>query len=823
MMDALISGVAARVAFLSGSDVTYIDAERPEEPRRSSRAALRHLFGDAYDVELIKGVTEQQAFSILLKKWNIDRAMRMLQIILDASEDRSTREDAESYLSGLLRHPGVKEGVENATFSLELPDSTDSNDLSSFPWRDDGVSQLVAKLIAHQGEIAAVRGAWNLLPDALFGSQRDRCATELLAISSGAFRILGEALKDLPRLEQAIFECYFRLRSRQNHRNVVQQWTKDFSDKRIKRSIKRHLTQDEQQDTEYSPPIDRYVRAHESFNSVRKQKQGVIEQLERGNETRARVFTEQLINWQLQNGGTSYAAKSLCSLAQEARRVGNSALQLEWVTWATQIAPEDAWAHGQAGDAYFSLFRFNEAFKEYEAAARWGMGRRGEIGKAKVLAATGHLDDALRVCEQAIAKYPKDPEAHRSHGQYSEILREMWRFEDALHSYEEAIERYPDQSNLRCGRAAVLTDMGHLQEALEAYEAVIEHSPGEVVPWSGRADVLKEMGKLEAALEAYDETVRRFPFEPVPISGRADVLRSMGRFDEALAAYQDAKVRFPYEPAVHSGLGEVYRELGRFDAALEAYNEATKRFPHEVRVRNGFANVLRSVGRFDEALQEYDRVVQRFSYDLVGWSGRANLLKALGYYEQALEAYDFILERQPDNTYARNSKAAIYAIQGRFGEALELLPNTNKTPRSASDWVSFHIRGMLHLKKGECEAALEIFTHGASNSPNHQSRRYFENALAATKVRLRRFDEAIKHVQQTDSPISHLLLLHSYAALGRKEEARREFTAVNDNCLPPLRELRDEIAAQFDLVDQSPKWEHAWIIEKEIEVLLQAA
>jgi hypothetical protein len=239
MIDALVSGVAARVVFISGSDVTYIDAERPEEPRRSSRAALRHLFGDAYDVELIKGVTEQQAFSILLKKWNTDRAIRMLQIVLDASEDRSTREDSASYLSELLRHPGVREGVENATFSLEFPECTDSNDLNNFSWRDDSVSKLVNKLIAHQGEIAAVRGAWNLLPDALFGSPRDRCATELLAISSGAFRLLGEALKDLPRLEQAIYECYFMLKSRQNYRNVVQQWTKDFSDKRIKRSIRR--------------------------------------------------------------------------------------------------------------------------------------------------------------------------------------------------------------------------------------------------------------------------------------------------------------------------------------------------------------------------------------------------------------------------------------------------------------------------------------------------------------------------------------------------------------------------------------------------------
>jgi lipopolysaccharide biosynthesis regulator YciM len=104
---------------------------------------------------------------------------------------------------------------------------------------------------------------------------------------------------------------------------------------------------------------------HEKFVNVSKQKWGIVKQLEKGNDSRARHFAEQLIKWQLQNGKPVYAAKSLCSLAQEARSVGNTALQLEWAQRATQIAPEDAWAHGQAGDAYFSAFCFNEANSEY--------------------------------------------------------------------------------------------------------------------------------------------------------------------------------------------------------------------------------------------------------------------------------------------------------------------------------------------------------------------------------------------------------------------------------------------------------------------------
>ncbi len=823
-MNALISGVAARVVFLSSTEVSYIDAERPAERHVSSRAALPYLLADAYDVEMVSVDTEQDAFRILLRKWNTDRALRMLQVALDSKEYQKTREDAVSYLSSLLRHKDVIDDVENAAFSLGFPEGTEAEDLASLSWRDSELSEFLGKLISHQTEIAAVRRAWDSLPDLMFGGRPNRSRAELVAISTGAFRSLAEALKAPARLENVISDCYFKLKSEPNFREVVQQWTKTFADKKVRRRA-RPLNdllyeQLEEKDAEFeasswSAPV------HEKFINVGKQKQGIVAQLEKGNDSRARRFTEQLIEWQLQNGKPVYAAKSLCSLAQEAHRIGNTALRLEWVERATQIAPDDAWAHGQAGDTYFFMWRFNDAYREYEATRRLGMGRRGATGQAKVLAATGHFNDALELCQLAIANYPDDPEVYSSYAQYSEILREMWRLEDALRSYEDAIERYPEQPFLRCGRAAVLTDMSRFSEALEAYDAIIEGSPDEVVALAGRADVLKNVGELGASLDAYNEIIKRFPYEAVPACGRADVLRLMGRLDDALAAYRNAKERFPYEDAAYSGVGEVYREQEDFDAALVAYDEAVKRFPHSSRVRNGYANVLRSAGHFQEALQAYDRIVREFPYDLASLSGRAHMLKALGYYDEAIKAYDAVLDQRPDYSYARHAKAAIYVIQSEFDKALELIPD--RVPRTSSDWVAFHIRGILHLRKGEYETALDIFTKGVLESPFHQNRCYFENALSATKVRLNRFQEAINHIRQTDTVISHLLMLHSYAALGMAEEARQELAAINDNSLPPLVELRDEIAAQFRLVDRPPKQEPVWLLERESEALLQAA
>ena len=102
-MDALVSGVAARIVFISGSEVTYVDAELPEKRHSSSRAALPYLLADAYDVEKVSGTTEAHAFDLLLRKWSTDRALRMLQIALDPEDEADIRDQALRHLKSLFK------------------------------------------------------------------------------------------------------------------------------------------------------------------------------------------------------------------------------------------------------------------------------------------------------------------------------------------------------------------------------------------------------------------------------------------------------------------------------------------------------------------------------------------------------------------------------------------------------------------------------------------------------------------------------------------------------------------------------------------------
>jgi tetratricopeptide (TPR) repeat protein len=295
----------------------------------------------------------------------------------------------------------------------------------------------------------------------------------------------------------------------------------------------------------------------------------------------------------------------------------------------------------------------------------------------------------------------------------------------------------------------------------------------------------------------------------------------MGDYDAALMAYADAKKSFPYEPFAFIGYADVLKDKGNLEEALAHYEEAISKFPQDVRCRTGRANVLRAAGKFADALQAYDRNVRDFPYDLYSLCGRAYLLKELAQYDEALKAFDAVIERRKDYAFANYAKAAIYVIMGHFVEAQALLPDT--VPQTSAEWVAFHIRGMIYLKQDRLDEALDIFTKGSLQTPFYREQKYFENALAATKIRMKRFQEAVKIVRGAEGAIAHLLQIHSYSELGLRDAAATAYAAVNDNLPPPIVMLRNELGARYNITGRRAAHNAGWIFEKEMEVLLQAA
>jgi hypothetical protein len=315
LMDCLVSAVAARVVFIEGNDVKYIEADQPAIETRTTLAEVPMLLADAYDVVLLKNTSTPAALECLLGLWNRDRALRMLDIVLDDTSDESEVLEASGYLAAFLSNASVRAWLLDRTFATPYDSDVDFGALAGTLKPFPATLEFVSHLNAFQDRIRQVRIAWDRVPDSTFESAKSRSVFEFHAVSRGAFRRLAEAVGDPAAVKNAVFTCYHELRTQANYRAVIGEWTKPFLERSLKPTIN---VRDREEEEEPEPFTEEFGPIHQTYTNVRTEQRGIIQQLEKGNVSQARRFAEQLVKRQLQTGGAEYAAMSLCLLAQEA-------------------------------------------------------------------------------------------------------------------------------------------------------------------------------------------------------------------------------------------------------------------------------------------------------------------------------------------------------------------------------------------------------------------------------------------------------------------------------------------------------------------------
>jgi tetratricopeptide (TPR) repeat protein len=307
-------------------------------------------------------------------------------------------------------------------------------------------------------------------------------------------------------------------------------------------------------------------------------------------------------------------------------------------------------------------------------------------------------------------------------------------------------------------------------------------------------------------------------------NGRAEVLKALGRLDEALQAYDAVIAEYPGNAVAKSGRAEVLKALGRLEESLQAYDAVIAKHPEHVVAKNGHAEVLKALGRLDEALQTYDAVIAEHPWDVVAKNGRAEVLKALGRLDEALQAYDAVIVERPEDVVAKNGRACVLAVLNRLEEALVGLPTEN--PRTEGEWIGYHIRGTILMKKGDIEAAIRIFEDGLRNNPWPTSRDYFRTALAVARLRQRDYagarDLLVSEKTQAPTILENVLEVHVFGALGNCERAVEAYKRLPVKPGPVLVEIQEEVHRRY-VAYEAPAHDEDWLVDKEIDYFLVAA
>jgi tetratricopeptide (TPR) repeat protein len=144
--------------------------------------------------------------------------------------------------------------------------------------------------------------------------------------------------------------------------------------------------------------------------------------------------------------------------------------------------PNDAEAHAAAAAALEQLGQYAPAAEHYERAARLDSGNRvAWLGWGRVLAALNRSDEAVRVYEQILARWPDTWEAHANLAlQLMDKLRgKLYQPERAVEHAERAVQLGPAEmrTQLTMNLAEVCANCGQSARAITLFEQVLRHLP----------------------------------------------------------------------------------------------------------------------------------------------------------------------------------------------------------------------------------------------------------------------------------------------------------------------------------------------------------
>jgi tetratricopeptide (TPR) repeat protein len=334
---------------------------------------------------------------------------------------------------------------------------------------------------------------------------------------------------------------------------------------------------------------------------------------------------------------------------------------------------------------------------------------------------------------------------------------------------------------------------------------------GDIATQFNRAVALQQQGKLAEAAAEYRALLKQKPDYVEAQANLGVVLARLGQFDEAIHAYEAAYKLAPQLTPILLNLGIAYYRAGQFAKAVEVFPQFLAQQPNATQARQLYGLSLAALGKDEEAIRQLEPTLDAAPPD-------AAVLYTIGlaYLRAGKSGFRATLERLAAFPAGR---PALHLLQGQaflrdreFEQALEELRVAEKLnpdlPRL------YYALGLAQQQLGRNREAIAAFETEARRSPQDAATLYYlalvleaDGQADAAEPRVReslKLDaqnpeanallgkilvkqnkpaEALKPLeaaiaQDASDPEKRYLLARVYQQLGRREDAAREFAAV---------------------------------------------
>lgn len=356
------------------------------------------------------------------------------------------------------------------------------------------------------------------------------------------------------------------------------------------------------------------------------------------------------------------------------------------------------------GNAHLALREVDAAVEEYDAALELQSGNAmARLGKAQVLLAANHEDEALEQLNEVLAEDPGHVESRLVRG---DLLRRMQRLDDARVDYERAAKDAPNNPRAHIGLSlvhivqrdvdAAKRDLEVLDRitkgtlpALNYLRALVSFQEGDygsasdelqsllrVAPSNLQAQLL--YGIVSYAREEYtlaDDYLSRV-LSSVP--GNSQVIKLVGAArlklkqpDRASEVLESVVSDETQDAQLLALLGTAYIQMGDNERGARLIERAVELDPDQALLRTQLAVGKIATGDTSEAISQLESAVA-LGQDVV----QADVLLVLSYlnkreYEKAIAASQALEARMADSPIPQNLTGLAYLAQRQFDLARE--------------------------------------------------------------------------------------------------------------------------------------------------------
>jgi len=273
--------------------------------------------------------------------------------------------------------------------------------------------------------------------------------------------------------------------------------------------------------------------------------------------------------------------------------------------------------------------------------------------------------------EQATTLLQQFPNSSFLYNICGAVYQGLSQLDASVEAYNKALAIKPDYAEAYNNMGNALKDQGKLEKAIQAYNNALAIKPDYAEAYNNMGVTLQQQGKLKEAIEAYNKVLAIKPDYAEAYNNMGVTLQQQGKLEEAIEAYNKVSAIKPDYAEAYYNMGNTLREQDKLEKAIEAYNKALAIKPDYAEAYNNIGNALRTQGKLEEAIKAYNKSIAIKPDYAEAYVNMGNALQGQDKLEEAIEAYNKALAIRPDYDAAYNNMGNALKDQGKLEEAID--------------------------------------------------------------------------------------------------------------------------------------------------------